>query len=115
MIWADPLHVLYLGAARDFVLSGVKLLMNQGVLEGATWAATNEAALASLRGFCVVNNHACPAVDKFDFDGGADWPTVAGLKAMDVKLMIMWLASLVLDYHGPHAGMMQTTSYCIAK
>lgn len=115
MIWADPLHVLYLGAARDFVFSGVQLLMNEGVIEGATWAATNAAALAMFREFCKVNNHASPAIQKFDLDGGASWPTVTGAKAMDVKFMIMWLASLALDYSGPHAEMMQTTSYCIAK
>lgn len=111
MIMADPLHVIFLGLGRDFVTSIIKLLLRSGHFGNGAWAIRLHIA------FCAFLDWAGPrsvSIQSFSLKSRVSYEAING-KAMDIKLMIGWLAAELWGYHGAHADLLLSTAYALAQ
>lgn len=107
LIWADPLHFLYLGIGRDFVRGLLALLLRGDYFDGGTYGARLDHAFQKFYSWCRKNGLR-PSCPKFEVK-------LTMNKAFDVKLCIGWLAEEVQDLHGEQSDVIQTTAYCLAR
>jgi hypothetical protein len=113
IIWGDILHLLYIGSAKDFIASVIKLFLLCGFFEGSNWELKLESAYASFFKWCKQHGFR-PSIWKIDVKQPLGYPEING-KAFDVKLMIGWTASLALQYTGEHHVVLQTATFCLAR
>ena len=115
LLWSDPLHVIFLGIGRDFVASLLKLFLLADVFVGKNWEDKNNVAFQQFREFCKSNKKASPSIETMDIKQPLGYPTIVGAKAMDIKFMIAWLASIAEKYVAEHCLLVQTTIFCLMK
>jgi hypothetical protein len=111
MIMADPLHVIFLGLGRDFVTSIIKFLVRCGHFGNSVFDTRLHVA------FCAFLDWAgrrSVSIQGFSLKSKVSYETING-KAMDIKLMIGWLAAELWGYHGAHADLVHSTSYALAQ
>ena len=111
MILSDPLHVLYLGIARDFVGSAVKLLVLHGQFPGSSWEVRMQSAFQAFR---LAAKPSTVSIINFGIKQPPKYETVHG-KASDVKLMIVWIADVSHQFMGQHADILRAAAYCLAE
>ena len=109
LIWADPLHFLYLGVGRDCVRSVLGLLLRSSEFFGVgVYEARRETAYERFYNWCRSTAKQYPSCVRFE-------KSLIFNKAMDNKLLIGWLAEELLELEGESSDLLQTAVYCLAK
>lgn len=112
--WADVLHVLFLGCARDFVTSVVKLLLYNNHFPGSCWKDKLHNAFCKFVEWCKSFGFR-PHTDKFDLESVRGYDTICS-KAFDVKLLMGWISHETLSFNNPNnAELVQVSCYCLAR